>query len=87
MLDYESGGKHEVTFVIERAIGRIECKGFIEGGEGAGAFTFKLNPKYLESMRSRGYGDIDENEQFAMAVHDLSLDIAAAMQGKLALAH
>ena len=79
VLDLNSGGKHEVTFVIERAVGRIECKGFIEGGEGAGAFTFTLSQKYLESMRSRGYRDIDENEQLAMAVQELHADFARAM--------
>jgi hypothetical protein len=66
VLDLNSNGKQEVTFVIERAVGRIECKGFIEGGEGAGAFTFKLSQKYLESMRSRDDGDADEIEQFVM---------------------
>jgi hypothetical protein len=72
VFDLNSSGKQEVTFVIERDVGRIECKGFIEGGEGAGAFKFTLSPKYLESLRSRGLGNIDERARFAMAVHDLS---------------
>lgn len=71
-LDLTTGGKHAVTFVIERAVGRIECNGFIEDGEGAGAFKFTLSQKYLESLRSRGFGDSDESTRFAMAVHDLS---------------
>jgi hypothetical protein len=70
-LDLTTGGKHEVTFVIDREVGRIECNGFIEGGEGSGAFKFTLSPKYLESLRSRGLGDGDEGAQFALAVHDL----------------
>jgi len=74
ILDMKSGGKHEVTFVIERAIGRIECRGFIEGGEGAGAFTFKPSQEYLESMRSRGYDDIGENELLAMVIQELNSD-------------
>jgi hypothetical protein len=71
-LDLTTGGKHAVTFVIDRAVGRIECNGFIEDGEGSGAFKFTLSQKYLESLHSRGFGDSDESAQFAMAVHDLS---------------
>jgi hypothetical protein len=71
-LDLTTGGKHAVTFVIDRDVGRIECNGFIEGGEGSGAFKFTLSRKYLESLRSRGFAESDESAQFALAVRDLS---------------
>ena len=82
VLDLTTEGKHEVTSVIEREVGRIECNGFIEGGEGIGAFTFKLSRKYLESMRSHGHGDADEGEQFVMAVHDLNVDFARTLKSE-----
>jgi hypothetical protein len=73
VLDLKAGGKHEVRFVIEHEVGRIECRGFIEDGEGAGAFTFKLSAQYLESLRSRSHLEVDENVQFAQAVRTLSI--------------
>ena len=73
VLDLKAGGKHEVTFVIEHEVGRIECRGFIEDGEGAGAFTFKLSAQYLESLRSRSHVEVDESEQFAQALRTLSI--------------
>jgi hypothetical protein len=78
-LDPHSNGAHEVAFVIESQVGRIECRGFIEGGAGAGTFTFKLSRQYLESMRTRGYIEIDEDEQLTLAVRDLGSDITNAM--------
>jgi hypothetical protein len=81
VLDLDSSGKREVTFVIQREIGRIECRGFIEGGEGAGAFTFKLSPQYLESLRSRGLVEVGEGEQFAQALRDLALAAKAIIRG------
>jgi hypothetical protein len=78
-LDPHSNGAHEVTFVIESQVGRIECRGYIEGRAGAGAFTFELSRQYLESMRRRGYIGIDEDEQLALAVRDLGSDITSAM--------
>jgi len=65
VLDLDSGGKHEVTFFIDRFAGRIKCRGFIEGGEGAGVFTFEVSPAYVESMRSRGQEEPDESLRLA----------------------
>ena len=81
VLDLDSSGKREVTFVIEREIGRIECRGFIEGGEGAGSFTFTLSSQYLESLRSRGRVDVGEGEQFAQALRDLALAAKTTIHG------
>ena len=82
VLDLSSSSKQEVTFVIEREVGRIECRGFIEGGEGAGAFTFKLSQEYLESMRSRDHDESDENEQFARLIYEVSVDYAPATKSE-----
>jgi len=78
-LDLHSSGSHEVTFVIESRVGRIECRGFIEGDAGGGAFTFTLSRQYLESLRPRGYIEVDEDEQLALAVRDLGSDFTRAM--------
>ena len=78
-VDLHSSGNHEVTFVIESHVGRIECRGFVEDGTGAGAFTFKLSQRYLESMRPRGYIEIGEDEQLALAVRDLGSGATRAL--------
>jgi hypothetical protein len=72
VLDLESGGKHEVTFVIDRAAGRIKCRGFIEGGEGAGVLSFEVSPSYIESMRSRGQEESDDNLHLAAILRDFA---------------
>jgi len=72
VLGLESGGKHEVTFVIDRAAGRIKCRGFIEGGEGAGVLSFEVSPSYMESMRSRGQEESDDNLHLAAILRDFA---------------
>jgi hypothetical protein len=72
MLDLESGGKHLVLFVIDRATGRVKCNGFVEGGEGRGMLTFEVSPQYLESLRSRGHEESDGNARFAAALREIA---------------
>jgi hypothetical protein len=72
VLDLQSSGKHEVTFVIDRAAGRIKCRGFIEGGEGSGVLTFEISPAYVESLRSRGEENADVTARFAAILRELS---------------
>jgi hypothetical protein len=77
-----SGAKHDVKFAIARDAGRFDCAGFLDAGEGAGVFQFTPNPAFANAMAALGFNGIDDDKQFAMAVHDVTLDFARAMKAE-----
>jgi hypothetical protein len=81
-LDVAARGKRDVSFSIVRDAGRFNCEGFLDDGEGAGLFHFVPDAKFVQSMNALGFTGIDEEKQFAMAVHDISLDFAKAMKAE-----
>jgi hypothetical protein len=81
-LDLATRDRHDVTFSIARDAGRFECEGFIKQGEGAGVFHFTPNPGYGKEMAALGFDGIDDERQFAMAVHDVSVEFARQMKGR-----
>lgn len=80
-LDLATRERHDVKFVIARDAGRFDCDGYLNQGEGAGFFRFSPDAKFAGNMRAIGFDGIDENKQFAMAVHDVTLDYARQMKG------
>lgn len=60
-----------VRFEIAREAGTLGCEGYFRAGNGAGAFTFSQNSKFLSEMRSLGYSGLSAETVFSMAVHDL----------------
>ena len=81
-LDLASAPKRDVNFNITRDAGRIDCEGYLKNGEGAGTFRFVPDAQYPKAMSALGFGGIDDEMQFAMAVHDVSLDFARAMKAE-----
>src|SRR5258705_11843525 len=75
-LYFSKAGREEVRFAIGRDAGKFECEGFLQGGEGAGLFHFMADPKYAQEMKSLGFERIDDDKQWAMAIHDVSLKFA-----------
>jgi hypothetical protein len=80
-LDLATRERHDVKFVIARDAGRFDCDGYLDQGEGAGFFRFSPDPKFVSNMRAIGFDGIDGNQQFAMAVHDVTLAYARQMKG------
>ena len=80
-IDFSRPGRQDVHFTISRDAGKIDCEGFLNDGEGAGIFHFEPDPSYAGEMRKVGF-PIDEEKQYTMAVHDVSLDFAKQMQAK-----
>ena len=80
-LDLASA-KHDVKFDITRDAGRFYCEGYLSNGEGAGLFRFAANAQYSKGMSALGFSGIDEEMQFAMAVHDVSLEFARAIKAE-----
>jgi len=81
-LDLSSAGKHDVKFNITRDAGRIDCEGYVKDGEGAGVFRFIADAQFPKTMASLGFAGIDDEMQFAMAVHDVSLEFAKAIKAE-----
>jgi hypothetical protein len=81
-LDLAARGKREVRFTITRDAGRFGCEGYLNGREGAGLFRFEPDANFVESMRGLGFTGIDDDQQFAMAVHDITLEFARAMKAE-----
>jgi len=81
-LDLAAAGKHDVKFNITRDAGRIDCEGYIKDGEGAGVFRFIADAQFPKAMSTLGFTGIDDEMQFAMAVHDVSLEFAKAIKAE-----
>lgn len=81
-LDLATRARHDVAFAIVRDAGRFDGEGYLEDGEGAGTYRFTPDRGFVRAMSDLGFGGIDEDEQFAMAMHDVSLDFARQMQGE-----
>ena len=81
-LDLATRERHDVEFSIARDAGRFECDGFIKEGTGAGVFHFTPNAGYAKEMAALGFNGIDDDKQFAMAVHDVSVEYAKEMKAR-----
>jgi hypothetical protein len=75
-----SASRHDVRFTIARDAGRFSLDGFFQDGEGAGLFTFTPNSQYASQMAAAGFPGIAGDRQFALALHDISLDFARQMK-------
>src|SRR5580692_5015089 len=80
-VDFSKSGRQDVHFTITRDAGRIECEGFLNNGEGAGIFHFQPDPNYPGEMRKLDFS-VDEEKQYSMAVHDVSLEFARQMRSE-----
>jgi len=81
-LDLSVAGKRDVKFYIARDAGRFDCEGYLKDSEGAGIFRFTPDAQYPKDMKSLGFDGVDGEMQFAMAVHDVSLDFARTMKAE-----
>ena len=79
-LDLTAPGKRDVKFNIARDAGRFECEGYMNDSEGAGIFHFTPDAQYPKAMDALGFGGVDDEMQFHMAVHDVSLAFARALK-------
>src|SRR5687768_1853626 len=79
-LDVAARGKRDVNFTITRDAGRFTCEGYLNDSQGAGIFQFAPDAKYAGAMGALGFKDVDDEKQFAMAVHDISVEFAKSMK-------
>lgn len=81
-LDLATRARQDVKFSVARDAGRFDCDGFLENGEGAGSFVFTPDAKFVPAMDALGFEDIDADKQFAMAVHDVTIEYARQMKAR-----
>lgn len=81
-LDLARTDKHDVTFSLTRDAGRLDCEGYLRNGEGAGTYRFTPDAKYPAALRELGFDGVDRRKQFAMALHDVSIEFAKQMQAE-----
>ncbi|MBV9613808.1 MAG: hypothetical protein JO091_15140 [Acidobacteriaceae bacterium] len=79
-LDLATPGKHDVHFTIPRDAGTFDAEGFARDGEAAGLYTFRPNAQYVRDMAALGFPGIEEENQMAFALHDVSLAYAREMK-------
>ena len=80
-IDFSKPGRQDVHFTISRDAGKIECEGFLDNGEGAGLFHFQPAANYGTEMHKLGF-EVDDEKQYGMAVHDVSLEFARQMKNE-----
>lgn len=80
-VDFSKPGRQDVHFTITRDAGKINCEGYLKDGQGAGLFRFEPNPDYARQMQSLGFS-VDNDEQYSMAVQDVSLEFARQMKSE-----
>ncbi len=62
-----------VKFQVKRDAGSFDCEGWMKDGRGSGHFKFALSPGFAAELRKRGYEAPSVEQQFSMAMHDVSL--------------
>src|SRR5215210_7237182 len=68
-----AAGGSTVQFQIVRDAGVFNCEGWFKDGRGSGHFTFAANPAYSAELKRRGFTAPTEEQQFSLAMHDVSL--------------
>ena len=81
-LDISKPGKREVHFTITRDAGKFDCEGYLNDGEGAGLFRFAPDANYPREMATLGFGGVDDEKQYSMAVMDVTLAFAKGMKAE-----
>jgi hypothetical protein len=79
-LDLTTAARHDVKFVVDREAGRIDADGFVKAGTGAGVFTFTAKPQYATALAALGFSGLDEDKQFHLAVHDITVAYVKQMK-------
>ena len=81
-LDLTKSGRQDVHFTITRDAGKFDCEGYLNNGEGAGLFHFYPDSKYPAQMQALGFGVMDADKQYTMAIMDVSLAFAKEMKNE-----
>ncbi len=70
--DFE-GPRRDMTFSQTRDAGTMRFEGRVGDGQGTGTARFEPDPGFRDALREHVTGEVDDDMQFAMFVHDVSL--------------
>jgi hypothetical protein len=74
-----SGGTH-VQFQLKRDAGAFNCDGWFKDGNGSGHFVFSPDAGFAAELKRQGYGTPSPEQQFHMALSDVSLAFIAELK-------
>jgi hypothetical protein len=69
-----------LKFQLTRDAGTFLFQGVFQNGTGSGSYQFTYNPAFITKMRELGYDNISPENQFLMAVHDISISLARELR-------
>ena len=69
-----------LKFQLTRDAGTFLFQGVFQNGNGSGSYQFTYNPAFVTKMRELGYDNISPENQFLMAVHDISISLARELR-------
>jgi hypothetical protein len=69
-----------VQFQLKRDAGTFNCEGWFRDGQGSGHFVFSADPAFAAELKREGYGQPSAEQQFSMALHDVSLAFIAELK-------
>jgi hypothetical protein len=71
-----------VKFQLVRDAGTFNFDGELRGGHGTGFFTFAPDARFPQQLASRGYEKPTEDQQFWLAMHDISYAMLDEMRAQ-----
>jgi DNA-binding transcriptional MerR regulator len=76
-----SGGTH-VQFQLKRDAGTFNCEGWFKEGKGSGHYVFSPDQNFAAELKRQGYGSPSPEQQFSMALSDVSLAFIAELKAQ-----
>lgn len=86
-----AGTATPVRFELRREAGTVDFEGTFRNGKGAGHFTFRQNPGFIQTVKNLGVNfrlgkrhrnESDEETLFTLALHDVSSAFIRSMQAE-----
>lgn len=75
----DGSGSHG-QFRLVRDAGTFVCDGWLSGGKGSGTFSFEASQQFAGELKKRGVGDVTEEQQFRMAMANVSLELVDTLK-------
>lgn len=67
-----AGPPSDVRFTLARDAGTLSFEGRFDQGEGVGRYGFTSSPDFAAALRKLGYGGLDDEKLYSLALHDVS---------------
>lgn len=75
-----SGATSDVRFTLARDAGTFSFEGQVGQGEGVGRFSFASSQEFAQALQRLGYGGLDDEKLYALALHDVNRGFIAELE-------